>query len=44
MILIFREIRARMGDEARALTALRQYAAALVRDHQADAVLVCERH
>jgi hypothetical protein len=43
MILLFREFHSRVGDEERALTALRRRAAATIRDRQAEAVLVCQR-
>ena len=43
MILIFREFRSRAGDEERLLTALRKHAAAIIRNRQAEAVLVCQR-
>jgi hypothetical protein len=43
MILILREFRARSGDEERLLAALRQRAAAMVREGRVDAVVVCQR-
>src|SRR6266508_1313498 len=43
MILILREFRARSGDEERLLTALRQRAAAMIREGRAEAVVVCQR-
>jgi hypothetical protein len=42
-ILIFQELCSRAGDEERVLTALRMRAAAMIRNGQADAVLVCQR-
>src|SRR5712664_4339505 len=43
MILIFRELRARVGDEERVLNALRGLATAMIRNGRAEAVLLCQR-
>lgn len=43
MILVFREFRSRVGDEARVLTALRNRAAAMIRNGRVETVLVCQR-
>ena len=43
MTLIFREFLSRAGHEERVLTALRQRAAAMIRNRLAEVVLVCQR-
>lgn len=43
MILTFRQFRSRIGDEERALSALRKRAVAMIRDRAVEAVALCQR-